>query len=123
MEANLDTVLEQVSRDKNINKEVLVDALKQAIMTAAKRTFGMNREMEADYDPETGVVLRLVVKIVEEDDAIEGRELTVSQARAAGLEADLGEELLFQIFYRPEDEEKARDQDEKFGELTSREYA
>ena len=39
MEAKLDMVLEQVGRDKNIDKTVLISALEQAILTAAKRTF------------------------------------------------------------------------------------
>ena len=118
MEAKLDMVLEQVGRDKNIDKSVLVSALEQAILTAAKRTFGMNREMEAKFNPETGSVdLFLIVNVVEEDDAIEGREITVEQARTAGLEAELGDELLFQVFYRAEEEDRAREQDEKFGDL------
>src|SRR5499433_393579 len=117
MEANLNMVLEQVGRDKNIDKTVLISALEQAILTAAKRTFGMNREMEAKFNPETGSVdLFLIVNVVE-DDAIEGREITVAQASTAGLEAELGDELLFQVFYRAEDEERAREQDEKFGNL------
>ncbi len=116
MEAKLDMVLEQVGRDKNIDKSVLINALEQAILTAAKRTFGMNREMEAKFNAETGSVdLFLIVNVVEEDDAIEGREITVSQANAAGLEAELGDELLFQVFYRAEDVERATEQDEKFG--------
>ena len=55
-EANLDMVLEQVGKDKNIDRDVLVQALEQAILTAAKRTFGMNREMEAKFNEETGSV-------------------------------------------------------------------
>src|SRR5512138_973762 len=118
MEAKLDMVLEQVGRDKNIDKSVLVNALEQAILTAAKRTFGMNREMEAKFNLETGSVdLFLIVNVVEEDDAIEGREITVDQAHKAGLEAELGDELLFQVFYRAEDDDRAREQDEKFGNL------
>ncbi len=118
MEAKLDMVLEQVGRDKNIDKTVLISALEQAILTAAKRTFGMNREMEAKFNPETGSVdLFLIVNVVDEDDAIEGREITVAQAHTAGLEAELGDELLFQVFYRAEDEDRAREQDEKFGNL------
>ena len=117
MEAKLDMVLEQVGRDKNIDKTVLISALEQAILTAAKRTFGMNREMEAKFNPETGSVdLFLIVNVVE-DDAIEGREITVEDAHKAGLEAELGDELLFQVFYRAEEEDRAREQDEKFGIL------
>ena len=93
MEAKLDMVLEQVGRDKNIDKSVLINALEQAILTAAKRTFGMNREMEAKFNPETGSVdLFLIVNVVDEDDAIEGREITVAEAHKAGLEADLAVE-------------------------------
>ncbi len=117
MEAKLDMVLEQVGRDKNIDKSVLISALEQAILTAAKRTFGMNREMEAKFNAETGSVdLFLIVNVVE-DDAIEGREITVEDAHTAGLEAELGDELLFQVFYRSEDDDRAREQDEKFGAM------
>src|SRR5512138_432902 len=95
MEAKLDMVLEQVGRDKNIDKGVLIGALEQAILTAAKRTFGMNREMEAKFNPETGSVdLFLIVNVVDEDDAIEGREITVAEAHKAGLEAILEETIL-----------------------------
>jgi transcription termination/antitermination protein NusA len=61
--------------------------------------------------------LFLIVNVVEEDDAIEGREITVEQAKSAGLEAELGDELLFQVFYRAEDADRAAEQDEKFGEM------
>ena len=122
--AKLDMVLDQVGRDKKIDKTVLISALEQAILTAAKRTFGMNREMEAKFNAETGSVdLFLIVNVVEEDDAIEGREITVAQATTAGLEAELGDELLFQVFYRSEDDDRAREQDEKFGDLIDLKHA
>ncbi len=117
MEPNLNMVIDQVGRDKNINRDILTQALEQAILTAAKKTFGANREMEAQYNEETGSVdLFLIVNVVE-DDADEGREITLSGAIEHGLEADLGDELLFQIFYRNEDAERASEQDEKFGRL------
>jgi transcription termination/antitermination protein NusA len=117
MEAKLDKVLEEVGRDKNIDKAVLVSALEQAILTAAKKMFGLNRDMEAKFNAETGSVdLFLIINVVE-DDAIEGREMTVEEAKAAGLEAELGDELLFQVFYRAEDAERATEQDTKFGKL------
>jgi len=117
MEANLNMVLDQVGRDKNIDRSILLSALEQAILTAAKKTFGMARDMEAKFNADTGCVdLFLIVNVVE-DDAIEGREITAEQAHSAGLEAELGDELLFQIFYRAEDADRAAEQDEKFGEL------
>ena len=56
MQPNLNMVIDQVGKDKNIDRDVLVQALEQAILTAAKKTFGANREMEAKYNEETGGV-------------------------------------------------------------------
>ena len=119
MQPNLNMVIDQVGRDKNIERDVLVQALEQAILTAAKKTFGPNRELEAQYNEDTGVVdLFLIVNVVEdEEDAILGREITAKEASDHGLEAEIGDELLFQVFYRAEDMERASEQDAKFGDL------
>jgi transcription termination/antitermination protein NusA len=123
MQPNLNMVIDQVGKDKNIERDVLVQALEQAILTAAKKTFGLTREMEAKYNEETGGVdLFLIVNVVESDPE-PGRSIKASDARAAGLEAELGDELLFQIFYRPEDAERASEQDEQFGELIDVKHA
>ena len=110
-------VIEQVAQEKGIETRVLVDAVEQAILTAAKRTFGAGRELEARLNEETGWVdLFLYMKVVEEVEDPE-REISVEDAAAYELEAEPGEELGFQIFYRDEDAEAAREQQEAYGEL------
>src|SRR5215813_13056415 len=117
MQPNLNSVIDQVGKDKNIDRKILVQTLEQAILTAAKKSFGQHREMEAQYNEETGAVdLFLIVNVVEVATQ-PGREISLDDARKHGLEAELGDELLFQIFYRPEDQEKTEEQDEKFGDL------
>ena len=117
MQPNLNMVIDQVGKDKNIDRKILVQTLEQAILTAAKKSFGQHREMEAQYNEDTGAVdLFLIVNVVEAV-AQPGREIALDEARGHGLEAELGDELLFQIFYRPEDQEKTEEQDEKFGDL------
>jgi transcription termination/antitermination protein NusA len=113
----LNMILEQVSRDKGIDKTVLVEAVEAAILTAAKRTFGQNRDLEARYNEETGVVdlfqyMTVVEEVIEPD-----RELTAEAVKKLKLDAELNEELGFQIFYREEDEKKAKKQDKDFGEI------
>ena len=44
---SLQHVIEQVSQEKGIDAKILVEATEQAILTAAKRTFGIERELEA----------------------------------------------------------------------------
>ena len=117
MQPNLNMVIDQVGKDKNIERKVLVQTLEQAILTAAKKSFGQHREMEAQFNEDTGSVdLFLIVNVVETV-ATPGREIAFADAKTHGLEAEIGDELLFQIFYRPEDMDKAEEQDEKFGEL------
>jgi transcription termination/antitermination protein NusA len=114
---SLHHVIEQVSQEKGIDPSVLVEATEQAILTAAKRTFGVNRELEARFNEESGSVdlfqYMTIVEVVENEE----REISLEAARRHGLEAEAGEELGFQIFYMVEDAEKARQQDKEFGDL------
>src|SRR5215470_13342622 len=110
--AALGLVLDQVSKDKNIDRQVLVETLEQAILTAAKRAFGMTREMEAKFNEETGRVdLFQIIVIVEQytpgASAADGKEVLLHDAQRFGLKADIGDELLFQIFYDEKDQARA----------------
>ncbi len=117
MQPNLNMVIEQVGKDKGIDRAVLVQTLEQAILTAAKKTFGQHLEMEARYNEDTGTVdLYLAVEVVDRE-PLRGREITVEEAALIDEEAQDGDELLFQIFYSPEDKDKAKEQDEQYGDL------
>ena len=54
MQPNLSMVLEQVGKDKGIDKKVLVQTVEQAILTAAKKVFGLERELEAQLMQQAG---------------------------------------------------------------------
>lgn len=117
---NLNLIIDQVAKDKGIDRQVIVDLLEQAILTAAKKTFGAERELEAHYNEEKGVVevfqaLTVVDEITDPLQAI--NQLTVADARAKGIEAEPGDELVFQIFYRDEDAAEAKAQDDRYGDI------
>ena len=114
---SLHTIIEQVSKEKGIEAAVLVETMEQAILTAAKRTFGMTRELEARFNPDSGNVDLFQYMTVVEDVEDPERHISVEDARRHGLEAELGEELGFQIFYLESDGDKARQQDRDFGEV------
>src|SRR5436305_12300181 len=119
---NLNMILDQVAKDKGIERTVLVNTLENAIAQAAKKHFGQDRAIEATYNEEKGVVevfqTLTVVERVEIEDPIKSvNQISLEDAKKKGIEAELGDELLFQIFYRPEDEEEARVQDERYGDI------
>lgn len=117
MQPNLSMVLEQVGKDKGIDKKVLVQTLEQAILTAAKKVFGLERELEAQFNEESGQVDLFQVCIVTEQAGVRGRDIAKADAERQGLRAEVGDELLFQIFYGDGDVDKAADQERKYGDI------
>ncbi|MEW5743604.1 MAG: transcription termination factor NusA [Myxococcota bacterium] len=116
----LDDVLTQVAKDKGIDKAVLVQTLEDAMQTAAKKHFGQDRALEAKFDPSKGVVeifqaITVVDQITDPINAV--NQITVEQAAARGMEVAVGDELVFQIFYRDEDAAEAKAQDEQYGDI------
>ena len=115
---NLIDVLEQVGRERGIDRRVLIETLEAALKTAAKRVFGEGRDIEAQFNDETGdIELFLIITVADVVDN-DQREISVEQARESiDPQAEVGDELLFQIFYREEEAEKAKEQDRRYGSL------
>lgn len=114
---SLGMVIEQVAKEKGIDKQVLIESIEAAIHKAAQSAFGVSRELEARFNEQTGQVdlyqYMVVVDQVQEPE----RELSFEDTKKYGLAADIGEELGFQVFWRSEDAAQARRQDEQFGDL------
>src|SRR5258706_4967862 len=92
MQPNLTMVLEQVGKDKGIEVKILLQTLEQAILTAAKKVFGLHRELEAQYNEEIGAVdLFQICYVVEGPESAAGREITKAGAEKHGLEAEIGD--------------------------------
>jgi N utilization substance protein A len=116
-DTNLGFILEQVAKEKGIDKKILVDTIEAAILKAAQSAFGPTRELEARFSEDTGQVDLFQYMTVVEKVGEPEREIAFEDAKRRGLEAELGEELGFQVFWRLEDTEKARAQDKEFGDL------
>jgi len=114
---SLSQVIDQVSKDKNIDRKILVEALESAILTAAKRAFGEEREMEAKFNDATGRVDLFQIIIVADPVSNSAKEISLDEAKQFNLQADAGDELLFQIFFDEKDQARAEEQDGKYGAL------
>ncbi|HME90220.1 MAG TPA: transcription termination factor NusA [Myxococcaceae bacterium] len=117
---NLNLVLDQVAKDKGIDRRVLIATLEDAMKTAAKKHFGQDRNLEAKYDPEKGVVelFQAITVVPEITDPVQAvNQLTLAEARKKGMEVEAGDELVFQIFYRDEDAAEAKAQDDQYGDI------
>src|SRR5512140_1003695 len=116
-DASLGSILEQVAKEKGIDRKILVETIEAAILKAAQSVFGPTRELEARFNEDSGQVDLYQYMTVVDDVADEEREIALEDAQAKGLEAEMGEELGFQIFWHPSDAKKAAEQDKEFGDL------
>lgn len=56
MFSELAKVIEQVGKDKGIDRAVVIDAITQGMLVAARKKYGTYREIEATYNEESGEV-------------------------------------------------------------------
>jgi N utilization substance protein A len=98
MQQDLNRVIEQVSKEKGIDKSILISALENAMISAAKKTFGHQRKIEAQFNPEIGEVEIFEAKTVVETVADPATEITLSEAKENfDPDAEMGDELLSKL--------------------------
>jgi len=98
MQQDLNRVIEQVSKEKGIDKSILVSALENAMVSAAKKTFGHQKKIEAQYNPELGEVELFEAKLVVETITDPDTEITLQDARETlDPDANVGDELLTKL--------------------------
>ncbi len=91
---DLDQIISQVGRDKGIDKQVLLDALESAVLSAAKKHYGHNRNLEASYNTELGEIEVLEFKTVVEDVKDPATQMTKDEARRDfDPDCEVGDEL------------------------------
>ncbi len=98
MQQDLNRVIEQVSKEKGIDKAILISALENAMISAAKKTFGPQRKIEAQYNPELGEVELFEAKTIVEEVKDPAVEISLREAREKlDPEAEMGDELLCKL--------------------------
>ncbi len=98
MQQDLNRVIEQVTKEKGIDKEILVEAIESAMVSAAKKTFGAERSFEAQYNPDIGEIELFEAKVVVDDVADPDTEIDFDEVRETlDPDAELGDELLMKI--------------------------
>ena len=77
--------IEALCQEQGIDRELVIEAVKEAVRAAAKKQFHAGEEIQVDWTPETGLELsasKVVVESVENPAA----ELSIEEARELGGE-------------------------------------
>ena len=77
----LKRLIEQMGKDKGIEKEIIIEALESAMLTAARKKLGAKVELEAHYNEETGELEVFQFKTVVEKVLDPETQISSQQAR------------------------------------------
>ena len=84
-------IIEQISREKGIEKEILLAGVEAAVLSAAKRRYGPAESLQAHFNPQTGTLELTIAKTVVAQLKDPKGEIALEQARAYDLEAKVGD--------------------------------
>ena len=97
MNADFLAVLEFWEREKGISRDVLVNAVQDSLLSAAKKAVGPARELTCVIDPKTGDIKAFAKLIVSEKALSKHDQISLFDARRIKGDAVLGEELLVEV--------------------------
>jgi len=93
MPSNLNFIIDQVGKDKGIDRKVIIEALEQAVLTASRKKYGHQGEIEVHFNEEAGEVELFQFKQVVEEVTNPATEISLDEAKELDGEAQIGDSL------------------------------
>jgi len=87
--------IEILSKEKGIDPKIILDAVKDAMLVAARKHFHTNEELAADLDESTGAILIYGVKKVVAEVADPDKEISLEDAQKIRTDAEIDSEIRF----------------------------
>lgn len=101
MQPELSRVIEQVSKEKGIDRTIVVNAIEAAMLSAARKMVAPTTHLEAKFNPEIGEVELFKILTVAETVNDPEAEISLEDARTKlDPEAQIGDELLERLDQR-----------------------
>jgi transcription termination/antitermination protein NusA len=85
--------IEILSKEKGIDPQIVLDAVKDAMLIAARKHYRTNEDYVADMDPKTGAITLYAVKKVVEAVEDPVHEMTLAEARRINHDSEVGGEI------------------------------
>lgn len=86
-------IVEALSKEKGLSKEIVVEALVEGLKTAAKKKYGSGAKIEVKYDDETGEIEIYRFREVVDKVADSNREIAFDSARELSPNVSIGDML------------------------------
>ena len=93
MNRELISVIDELGRQKGIDKSRVIGAIEAALQMAAKKRFGQNENIQVEIDSKTGEISVVSKKTIVEAVANPKTEVSLQEARQFDDEAEVGDEI------------------------------
>ncbi|HEX8749772.1 MAG TPA: transcription termination factor NusA [Nitrospira sp.] len=93
MNRELISVIDEIGRQKGIDKTKVIGAIEAALQTAAKKRFGQAENIQVEIDPKTGEISVVSKKVIVDAVTNPKAEISLKEARAYDSEAEIGDEI------------------------------
>ncbi|RMG40224.1 MAG: transcription termination factor NusA [Candidatus Dadabacteria bacterium] len=94
MAVDLNALIGQIGKDKGIDRSILIEALESAMLSAARKHYGHNLNLETQYDEDTNEIEVLQFKVVVDKVEDPDTQISLEEARAEyDADAMIGDEI------------------------------
>jgi len=90
-------LLGEIEKEKGISREVVLEALENALISAYKRNFGATENIVVRFDDETGAIRIIAQKTVVEEVEMEDDEISLEDAQDIHKKHKLGDIVEFEV--------------------------
>ncbi|MFW5733495.1 MAG: transcription termination factor NusA [Oceanidesulfovibrio sp.] len=97
MSMELKKAIEQISKDRGIDRDLLVDTLEEAVRSSVVRKYGENQDIEVGFNEETGEIEVYLFKVVTEDVEDPNTEISLEEAIEHDPGVVLDDEIGFKL--------------------------
>lgn len=93
--SNLSRVIQQVSKDKGVNQQAVINSVVEGVLSAVRKKYGSYRDIEVKYNDEAGEIELFEFKKVVSDKEFEDEliEIKYSEAKELDSEAQIGDQI------------------------------
>jgi len=87
----------ELEKEKEISREVLLEAIESALVSAYKKNYGQGQNVRVEIDEETGDINVLSIMDVVEEVEDEATEISLEDAREIDSRYQVGDEVAYQV--------------------------
>src|ERR1700719_1615562 len=97
MNAEFIAMLDYLERERGIKREILLEAVSTALLSASKKSVGAARDMRIDIDPKTGDIRALANLVVVDNVKNPQDEINLARARKIKPDANVGDTVEVEV--------------------------